>query len=113
METTYFTFTACEAEASGNAMAAGSVCRRRLSYSRPAASRDGGKVIDLEQWRAEHSAALPPEPGHGDGGPSGPRRADGQRRRNPMRRVLQAAELLATLSIVGMMAALAVRLLVL
>lgn len=113
METTYFTFTAREAEASGNAVAAGSGCRRRLAYSRPAGGRGGCKVIDLEQWRTEHNAVPPPESGRGDGGPSGSRRGGGRHRREPMRLALQAAELLATLSVVGVMAALAVRLLVL
>ncbi len=113
METTYFTFTAREAEASGNAVAAGSACRRRLTYSRPAAGKEGGEVIDLEQWRAEHSAALPPEEAQGGGGPSELRRGGGRHRREPLRLALQAAELLATLSVVGVMAALAVRLLVL
>ncbi len=111
METTYFTFTTCEPDVSGNAAAAGSGCRRRLAYSRPAVGKEGGKVIDLEQWRVEHGAAPPPEPGRGGGGPSRPRREE-RRRREPMLLALQAAELLTTLSAAGVIAALAVRLLV-
>jgi len=113
METTYFTFTACGADVSRSSAAAGGTCRRRLAYTRPDAGQGAGKVIDLERWRADHGAAPPPGDAPGEGGPSRSRRGGGRHRRDPMRLALQAAELLATLSIVGMMAAMAVRLLVL
>jgi len=102
METTYFTVAVREASLSE---AAGGD-RRRAVYVRSAPGKGTGKVIDLAGWRACHPApAIPPDgEDERDPPPVRPRRSLGEV-------LLWGAELLATLAVAGVLAALVLRLL--
>lgn len=118
METTYYTFTAREIIVEGRQVAAAAgeparqlVCIRR-GAERSAAS--GDKVIDLAAWKSAREEETRLESEWYDGvdevlEQAGP--AAARPRRDHRRAVLFGGELLATLSVVGTMALLMVRIL--
>lgn len=118
METTYYTLTAREIIVSGDAVAnaAGAPARQLVCVRRPAAEerpvRDN--VIDLAAWRAdrEEAARLEDEWYEGvDERLEQPAAVEPRLRRDHSRPVLLGGELLATLSVIGAMAVLIVRML--
>ncbi len=116
METTYYTLTAREIIVSGDAVAnaAGAPARQLVCVRRPAAAPERDNVIDLAAWKAakEEESRLEAEWYDGvdqrleQAEPAGPRP-----RRDHRRTVLLGGELLATLSVIGTMALLMVRIL--
>lgn len=113
METTYYTMTAREILAEGDGVREASggarqvVCVRR-DIRRPE-ERGAGKVIDLAAWKAHREEARLEELWYGSedeaaGEPAVP--AAPRARREHGRRLLLGGELLATLSVVAVMAAL-------
>jgi len=80
--------------------------RRRLARAGAEAESGGGRIIDFEAWKAAHPEAVPR--------PEGP--AEGEAAQRPGRGflhyALQGAELLATLCVIGVLAALVLRALV-
>ena len=118
METTYYTFTAREIVVEGQqvAAAAGGPARQLLCVRRGAerAADAGDKIIDLAAWKSarEEEARLESEWYDGvDEALEQPAPAEARPRRDQKRAVLCGGELLATLSVVGTMALLMVRIL--
>ena len=118
METTYYTFTAREIVVEGQqvATAAGGPARQLLCVRRGAerAADAGDKIIDLAAWKSarEEEARLESEWYDGvDEALEQPAPAEARPRRDHKRAVLFGGELLATLSVVGTMALLMVRIL--
>ena len=111
METTYYTFTAREIVVTGDAVRQVSGGSRRLVCVREAArpvaeAAPSGKVIDLAAWKADREE-LQPEPEWEE--PVEEKREAARPRRDHRRAVLVGGELLATLSVIGVMAILALR----
>lgn len=119
METTYYTLNAREILVSGDAVeqASGGGARQYICVARREARPErpgGGKVIDLAAWKAdrEEEARLESEWYDGvDERLERPTPAEPRERRDHSRPVLVGGELLATLSVVGAMAVLVVRML--
>ena len=119
METTYYTLTAREIMVTGDAVEKVSGGARQLVCVRKAArpveeSPARGKVIDLAAWKAdrEEEARLEEEWYDGvDEALEQPAAYQPRARRDHKRTVLIGGEFLATLSVIGVMAILALRLL--
>ena len=117
METTYYTFTAREIVVEGQqvATAAGGPARQLFCVRRGAErAAAGDKIIDLAAWKfaREEEARLESEWYDGvDEALEQPAPAEARPRRDHKRAVLFGGELLATLSVVGTMALLMVRIL--
>lgn len=117
METTYYTLTARELLISGGAVeqASGGGARQVICVPRAGARPEkmgAGKVIDLAAWKAdrEETARLESEWYDGtDQRLAEPSAAEPRARRDHRRTVLVGGELLATLSVIGTMALLVVR----
>lgn len=120
METTYYTLTAREIMVTGDAVEKVSGGARQLVCVRKAAHavEDGparGKVIDFAAWKAdrEEEARLEDEWYNGvDEALEQPVEHRPRARRDHRRTVLIGGELLATLSVIGVMAILALRLMI-
>ncbi len=118
METTYYTLTAREIMVTGDAVEKVSGGARQLVCVRKAArpaetAPNHGKVIDMAAWKAdrEEEARLEEEwYGGVDEVPEQPVIHQPKPRRDHRRTVLVGGELLATLSVIGVMALLALRL---
>lgn len=117
METTYYTLTAREILAEGQMMekASGDGARRLVCVRRAVRQEERspeGKVIDLAAWRAEREESCAGELWE-DGAYDTPEAESAavRRERRDRRPVLAGGELLATLSVVGVMAMLLVRIL--
>ena len=118
METTYYTLTAREIIVSGDGVrvAVGAPARQLVCVRRPAAreERPRDNVIDLAAWKAarEEEARLEEEWYAGvDEALAAPARSAPRPRRDHSRQALFGGELLATASVIGTMALLAVRIL--
>lgn len=117
METVYYTFTAREIIAEGAQVAAavGAPARQLICVRRGAAPRDTeNKVIDLAAWKSarEEEARLECEWYDGvDDALEHPAIPQARPRRDHRRTVLIGGELLATLSVIGTMALLMLRIL--
>ena len=121
METTYYTLTSREVIISGDgvAQAAGGAPERQVVLLRTAANTASaparaGNVIDLAAWKSarEEEARLEEEwYGGEDEAPAQPAPAQPRSRRSHRSAVLLGGELLATLSVVGTMAVLMARML--
>jgi len=117
METTYYTLTAREIMVTGDAVEKVSGGARQLVCVRKAAQTvennpARGKVIDLAAWKAdrEEEARLEDEWYDGvDEALEQPVAYEPRARRDHKRTVLIGGEFLATLSVIGVMAILAVR----
>ncbi len=117
METTYYTLTAREIIVSGDGVEQAVGAGRRVVYARRPAqaplTERSGKVIDLTAWRSAQAAeereqawpAWEDEPLEPDG------KGAPRPRRDHKNQVLLGGELLATLSIIGAMAMLMIRML--
>ena len=120
METTYYTLTAREIMVTGDAVEKVSGGARQLVCVRKAArpvedTPARGKVIDLAAWKAdrEEEARLEEEWYDGVGEAlEQPVEQVRRPRRDHKRTVLIGGELLATLSVIGAMAILALRLMI-
>ena len=120
METTYYTLTAREIMVTGDAVEKVSGGARQLVCVRKAAhavedTPARGKVIDLAAWKAdrEEEARLEDEWYDGvDEALEQPAEHKPRTRRDHKRTVLVGSELLATLSVIGVMAILALRLMI-
>ena len=120
METTYYTLTAREIMVTGDAVEKVSGGARQLVCVRKAArpvedAPARGKVIDLAAWKAdrEEEARLEEEWYDGvDEALEQPVEQVRRPRRDHKRTVLIGGELLATLSVIGAMAILALRLMI-
>jgi len=105
MKIIHYTLTMRENKASG-APTAGRE-RRRLTRAKPELENSGGRIIDFEAWKAAHPEALPLPEGPSD---ETARRSESSRR-GFLFCALQAAELLATLCVIGVLLALVLRVL--
>ena len=118
METTYYTLTAREIIVSGDAVEKVSGGARQLVCVRKAAAPVEeapvrGKVIDLAAWKADREEeALTEEERYADADEvqEAPPQREHRPRRDHGRTVLLGGELLATLSVIGVMGLLALRL---
>lgn len=122
METTYYTLTAREIMVTGDAVENVSGGARQLVCVRKAARAAAeeiparGKVIDFAAWKADREEEARLEEAWYDGVDEAleqPAACEPRTRRDHKRTVLIGGELLATLSVVGVMALLALRLMVL
>ena len=120
METAYYTFTAREIIVEGRqvAAAAGAPARQLVCVRRGAErSAAGDKVIDLAAWKSARDGEAQAEAGWYDGtdaadeAPEQTCPAVSRPRRDHRRAVLFGGELLATLSVIGAMILLMVRVL--
>jgi len=106
MKIVHYTLTVRENKAAGST--AGRE-RRRLDRAGPEPESGGGRVIDLEEWKAAH-----PDPAPLPEGPTDEAAAQrpASSRRGFLDCALQCAELLATLCVIAVLAALVLRVLV-